>query len=211
MVGIPSPPDPFDPLTSELPTGTRLVRVFRSGAGRTVATFNPGHGSASRFAFFGAPPVPVLYAAETDTAAVCESILHGVPLVGGRLVPEQYEPMVAGAVRTTRPLRLAALHGLSLRRLGVEASQLTGSPSRTYGQTVAWAAAAHDAGFDGLEWMSRRCHTDRAYVLFGDRVSGDDLDVDRSFARVFAVGPDLDWLIDTCASVKVDVVTRPAG
>lgn len=176
-----------------------------------MTAFNPGYGAAGRFSFFGDPVVPVLYAAESDTAAVCESILHEVPLVGGRLVPEQYEPMVAGALLTTRPLRLAALHGLSLRRLGVEATQVTGSPSRSYGQTVAWAAAAHRAGFDGLEWMSRRCNTDRAYVLFGDRVGDSDLEADPMFARVFATGPDLDWLIDMCASVKVEVLTRAAG
>jgi hypothetical protein len=41
---------------------------------------------------------------------------------------------------------------------------------------VAWAEVAHAAGFGGCAWMSKRCNTDRAYVLFGDRVGRDDVE-----------------------------------
>ena len=68
-----------------------------------------------------------------------------------------------------------------------------------------WMAAAHEAGLDGAVWMSHRCNTDRAYVLFGDRVDTADLVVDSSYARAFALEPDLAWLTDLCVPLHVDV------
>ncbi|WP_394214372.1 RES family NAD+ phosphorylase [Brachybacterium vulturis] len=207
-VAVPAPPEHFDPLVDVLPAGSRLYRTFSAAPDRHVTTFNPGYGGPHRFSFFGDPPVPVLYAAQSEIAAVCESLLHDVPLTGGRIMPEHYERSVTGALETTRDLRLAVFHGLGLRRLGVEPVQLTASPARTYRATVAWARAAHAAGLDGAEWMSARLDTDRAYIFFGDRVREDDLRVVTSYGRVFVTGPDRDWLVDLCASVKVDVLTR---
>lgn len=203
-----APPEPFDPALEVLPAGSRLYRTFAAAPDRHVTTFNPGYGGPHRFSFFGDPPVPVLYAAQTETAAVCESLLHDVPLTGGRLLPEHYERSVAAALEPTRELRLAAFHGTGLRRLGIEPMQLTSSPARTYRATVAWAQAAHRAGLDGVVWMSARLNTDRAYVFFGDRVQESDLRVVTSYGRVFTTGPDRDWLVDLCAFLKVDVLTR---
>lgn len=205
---MPPPPVPFDPAIAELPAGSRLYRAFSAAPDRRVTTFNPGYGGPHRFSFFGDPPVPVLYAAQTETAAICESLLHDIPLAGGRLIPEQYERSVAGPLETTRELRLAVFHGLGLRRLGVEPNQLTSSPARTYRATVAWARAAHAAGLDGAVWMSARLNTDCAYVFFGDRVHENDLHVVASYGRVFTTGPDRDWLVDLCAFLKVDLLTR---
>lgn len=207
---VPEPPDPFDPLIEELPAGTRIYRIFAAAYGRHVTTFNPGVGGPHRFSFFGDPTVPVLYGAQTETAALCESLLHDVPLTGGRLLPEQYRRCVAGALEITRELHLASFHGIGLRRLGVDAAHLTTSPARTYDRTVAWAQAAHRAGFDGVVWMSARCNTDRAYVFFGDRVGPRDLEVVTDYGRLFTPGPGLDWLIDTCAYMKVDVLLANA-
>ncbi|WP_179577397.1 RES domain-containing protein [Leifsonia psychrotolerans] len=59
--------------------GHELYRVHsRQRAGNA---FNPGSGKPTRFAFFGDPTVPVLYAADTEAAAVCESLLHDLPRV----------------------------------------------------------------------------------------------------------------------------------
>lgn len=139
---------------------------------------------------------------ERMPAALCESLLHDVPLTGGRLVPEHYERSVAGALETTRPLRLATFHGLGLRRLGVESVQLTASPARTYGATVACAQAAHAAGLDRAVWMSARLNTDHANVFFGDRVREQDLRVVTSYGRVFTTGPDRDWLVDSPVATR---------
>ena len=207
-VTVPAPPDPFDPAIEVLSAGTRLYRTLQAAAGRHVTTFNPGYGGPHRFSFFGDPPVPALYAAQTESAAVCESLLHDIPLSGGRLTPERYERSVAGALQPVRDLRLAAFHGMGLRCLGITPNQLTSTPARTYRATVAWAQAAHAAGLDGVVWMSARLNTDRAYLFFGDRVHEDDLRVVTSYGRLFTTGPDRDWLVDLCAFMKVDVLTR---
>lgn len=207
-VTVPAPPDPFDPALEILSAGTRLYRTFEAAADRHVTSFNPGYGGPHRFSFFGDPPVPSLYAAQTESAAVCESLLHDIPMSGGRLPPERYERSVAGALEPVRDLRLATFHGMGLRRLGVEPNQLTSIPPRAYRATVAWARAAHAAGLDGAVWMSARLNTDRAYIFFGDRVQEDDLRVVTSYGRLFTTGPDRDWLVDLCAFMKVEVLTR---
>ncbi|MEH0109012.1 RES family NAD+ phosphorylase [Tersicoccus sp. MR15.9] len=209
--GVPAPPDPFEPRIDVLTAGSRLIRVFSTGADRTAATFNPGFGAPTRFAFFGDPPVPVLYAGGTEEAAVAETVLHDIPVDGGDVYPEDYRDLAAAALVTGRDLRLAAFHGLGLRRLNVTAGQLTDTSSAHYPDTVAWARAAHayrddDGSLDGICWTSRQCNSAKAYVLFGDRVGSDDLEVAVDYARILGVGADLDWLIDLCAGMRINVV-----
>ncbi|WP_158726492.1 RES domain-containing protein [Tomitella fengzijianii] len=204
---IPAPPAPFLPRAELLPRGHRLYRVHSSV--RTVAEFNPGHGSRTRFAFFGDPVVPVLYAADTAEAALAESLLHDVPAAGGLLPYSAYRDKVMGLVEVRRRLRLASLRGLGLRRLGIEARHVTDTAASEYPRTVAWAQAAHAAGFDGVAWTSRKCNDARAVVLFGDRCAG-ALRQDPSFGRMFQSGPGLDWLIEVCSPLRVDVLP-PSG
>lgn len=166
VVSVPQPPEPFHPEVEILEAGTLLLRV--GSATRSIAAFNPGHGSPSRFAFFGEPPVPVLYAAQTERAAVAETLLHDVPLTGGTLSWDAYARVVMGRLRLVRPLRSASLRGLGLHRLGVEAREVTDTPPATYERTVAWAAAAHAHGLDGVVWTARLCNASRAVALFGD-------------------------------------------
>lgn len=199
----PLPPDPFDVASEELAAGTHLYRV--GSIRRPLTAFNPGRGSRTRFAFFGTPPVPAIYAAETDTAAIAESLLHDVPLTGGYLTWDVYSRVVMGRLKVTAPLRLASLRGLELRRVGVEAPRVSGTDASEYPRTVAWTQAAHRAGFDGVVWTSRLCADARAVVLFGDRAVP-AIGQDPSFGRYFDGGPGLDWLIDTCAPLGVDVL-----
>lgn len=200
---VPSPPDPFDCEVAELAPGDLLYRV--GSITRGIGEFNPGRGPATRFGFFGDPPVPLLYAAGTPQGALAESLLHDVPVSGGLLLPSAYQRVVMGRLRITAPLRLARLRGLGLRRLGVEARQLTDTPASAYPRTVAWAEAAHRAGLDGLEWTARLCDDTPAVVLFGDRAA-DAVELDTTFGRYFSSGPGLDWLIDTCAVLRVEVL-----
>ncbi|MFC5009066.1 RES domain-containing protein [Nocardioides plantarum] len=202
---VADPPDPFDAEPVVLDEGTLLYRTH--GEGRRVTEFNPGIGAPTRFAFFGDPPVPVLYAAETEEAAVAETLLHDVPLGGGILSFDDYRKRIMGRFAVRRTLRLARLHGLGLRRLEVDNTDVIDvhGPG-VYERTVAWAEAAHDAGFDGVEWMSTRCNSDRAQVFFGDRVDADDLAQDVTFARVFGIESGFNWLVDICAPLRVDVM-----
>ncbi|OMH23784.1 hypothetical protein BKD30_10360 [Tersicoccus phoenicis] len=102
---IPDPPEPFEPEVFTLSAGSPMYRV--AGSSRAANAFNPGVGGATRFAFFGDPAIPVLYAAEGEVAAVRETL---------------------------------------------------------------------------------------------------DLAIDPAYARVFAAGPDLDWLVDLCTPLHVEVL-----
>lgn len=204
----PAPPDPFASQEFPLPSGSVIYRVASNS--RPADAFNPGEGGRTRWAFFGTPKVPALYAAQGEVAAVCETLLHDVPQDGGLLLPSQYRNRIAARFITRRALTLACFMGTGLRALKVDARDLTESDPTTYGDTVRWAAAAHTAGFDGVVWMSKRCNTDQAYVFFGDRVDPADLELDPSYARVFAQGPDRDWLIDLCGPLHIEVVIKGA-
>ncbi|MGV9800749.1 RES family NAD+ phosphorylase [Mycobacterium sp. NPDC003449] len=201
----PAPPKPFNAQTAKLDVGTRLYRVFTAAEGRSATTFNPGFGAPTRFAFFGAPAVPVLYAAAAEEAAVAETLLHDVPVSGGILPYDKYSRTVMARLEVSHPITVGVLHGLGLRRLKVTADEVTASGADTYPETIAWARAAHDAGLDGLVWMSRLCNDAKAYVFFGD-TCGDSFTQDTGFARLFATGADQLWLIELCAPLHVDVL-----
>ena len=200
------PPVPFDPATATLPAGHLLYRVL--SATRTATDFNPGFGAPTRFGFFGNPVVPIMYAAETEDAAIAETLLHDIPAEGGLLPYDQYATKVLVRLEVTQRLRVAILHGTGLRRLKVTAAELTSGPASSYASTVRWAEAAHDVGLDGLVWMSRQCNDTKAYVFFGDRCAHAFVQ-DPTHARIFAGPADQIWLIDRCAPLHVDVLMEP--
>ncbi|QAY60542.1 RES domain-containing protein [Microbacterium protaetiae] len=204
---IPGPPTPFDALTHVLPGGSILHRVHNQR--RAGNMFNPGIGAPTRFAPFttATGPVPTLYAAATPEVAVSESILHGVPLSGGILPYASYAALVETTLELQRPVRLAKLMGDGLRRLGITPQQLTATSGDVYDRTVLWARAAHEAGFDGLAWMSARDNTAEAYVLFGDRISAEDLAVTGAGIGPFASGTaGFPWLSAYCSRVRVELL-----
>jgi RES domain len=180
-------------------------------ATRTATDFNPGLGARTRFGFFGNPgmaPVPIMYAADGEDAAIAETLLHDIPAGGGLLPYDQYADKVLVRLKVTQRLRLGVLHGTGLRRLKVTAAELTAGPASSYGTTVLWAEAAHDAGLDGLVWMSRQCNDTKAYVFFSDRCA-QAFTQDPAYARIFASPADQIWLIDRCAPLHVDVLMEP--
>ncbi len=201
------PPDPFDPATATLPAGHLLYRVL--SATRTATDFNPGIGARTRFGFFGKPVVPIMYAGDSEDAAIAETLLHDIPAEGGLLPYDQYAGKVLVRLKVTQSLRVGVLHGTGLRRLKVTAGELTSSPASSYDTTVWWAEAAHGIGLDGLVWMSRQCNDTKAYVFFGDRCAH-TFTQDPSHARIFAGGADQIWLIDRCAPLHVDVLMEPS-
>lgn len=202
---VAEPPVPFNAADSVVLAGQGLYRVHNNT--RTVTDFNPGSGPRTRFAFFGDPVVPVLYSATSEEAAVAESLLHDIPLSGGVLRSSEYRERVLSRFTVRRDMRLASLHGLGLRRLNVSNSEVVDihGPG-VYERTVAWAEAAHDAGFDGVEWMSSKCNNARAQVLFGDRISVDEVVPDPDYGRAFLLPEHFDWLVDMCAPLRVEVL-----
>lgn len=203
MTLSPDPPVPFLPDEEVLRAGAGLYRVHSNT--RRVTAFNPGVGSPTRFGFFGTPPVPILYAAATEQAAVAETLLHDVPVTGGLLPYAAYADKVMGRILLERPVRLAKLRGLGLRKLGIKAADVTDTTPAAYPHTVMWAHAAHEAGYDGMVWTSRKCDDAAAVVLFGDRCV-DAVRQDATFARLFQTGPGLEWLIAVCTPLHVDVL-----
>ena len=185
-----------------------LYRVLHDDGGRQVTDFNPGYGEPTRFAFFtddAGAIVPVLYAAYSAEAAICETLLRDIPATGGVLIPSDYMRTVMAAFRTTRQLKLAKFMGTGLRALGTTHQALTSSDMRTYPQTVQWAKAAHRAGFEGVAWMSNRCNDSVAVALFGDRIASDALAADASVAKIFSRLTDRNWLTDMCLPLGIRV------
>lgn len=147
----------------QLPAGTSMARGHRSDL--SPAGLPPaGVGRPGRFSPL--PDVSHVYVARMASAAVLETALRD--LAGdARTV---YRPMLAGwavaQVTTTADLRLADLRNDALAALDLRPEQLTTAGPAHYGCTGEWAAALHDAGFDGAVWHSRqaalhRAHTDR--------------------------------------------------
>lgn len=203
---VKGPPTPFKPDIETLPAERLLYRVFTNS--RPPTDFNPGIGAATRFGFFGKPVIPIMYAADTEEAAIAETLLHDVPVEGGALPYDQYCRRALARLEVTRDLRLAVLHGMGLRRLKVAPEDVTSSPASTYPTTVKWAEAAHEIGVDGVVWMSRLCNNAKAYVFFGDKCDGKKgaFVQDHSHARIFASPADQIWLIELCAPLHIDVL-----
>ncbi len=201
------PPNPFKPDIETLPAEHLLYRVFENVRPPTV--FNPGPGAPTRFGFFGRPVVPIMYAADTEEAAIAETLLHDIPVEGGVLPYAAYSTKALARLEVTRDLRLAGLHGMGLRRLKASPQDVTSSPASTYLDTVNWAEAAHGIGLDGMVWMSRLCNNSKAYVFFGDKCA-DAFAQDASHARIFASPADQIWLIDLCAPLHIDVLLQPS-
>lgn len=204
------PPTPFNPDIDTLSKGHLLYRVFTNTWPAT--NFNPGVGAPTRFGFFGNPVVPIMYAADTEEAAIAETLLHDIPVEGGILPYDKYGHKALARLKVTRDLRLAALYGMKLRKLKVQPQDVTSSPASTYPDTVKWAEAAHGIGVDGMVWMSRLCNDTKAYVFFGDKC-GDKMlafTQDPTHARIFANAADQIWLIDHCAPLHIDVLLAPS-
>src|SRR5699024_9394000 len=148
---------------------------------------------------------PVLYAAYSAEAAICETLLRDIPATGGALIPADYMRTVMAAFRPLRQLKLAKFMRTGLRALGTTHQTLTSSDMRTYPQTVQWVQAAHRARYEGVAWMSNRCNDTVAVVLFGDRVASDALAPDDSVAKIFSRLTDRNWLADMCLPLDIRV------
>lgn len=197
-----------DPQEEVLKTGSVLFRVHSHRF--AAAAYNPGHAPAvpaTRFGFFGSPPVPVLYAAATAEAAISETLLHDVPIDGGRIDVDLVQSKILSRVVSTRDLRLLSLHGHGFRRIGAVTEHVTRTAPSRYPETVLWAEAAHAAGFDGIVWMSRHHDTSKAYVFFGRPGDRGDFAAhpDPDAVRAFAFAKDLDWLTRLLAPLNVSV------
>ena len=168
-------------------TGARTTTLTRMGVWRRVYEskwgydeFHPGSGGDSRFAPFkdsAGTPVPTLYLAESDVAALLETVFHDLEPTGRRLIYEAHlrERSIV-TVALPKPAVLLDLRDPELARLGVARSEVASSPSEHYACTRAIAAAAHGRpdAVQGIVWHSRQTELAslppaQVVVLFGDR------------------------------------------
>jgi hypothetical protein len=181
-VAVPPPPAPFDPLLEGWPAGKGLHRIH--GAAYGANEYNPTARPAARFrpiAITGGF-VPTLYAAEGRDGAISETVFHDVPIQGAerRVDLARLSQYVYNVLAPSRDLQLVKLHSDGLRRLRVTNFDIIETEAADYHDTIAWGLAAYEARVDGahpdgIVWMSRQFNSERAVMLFGDRVDRGDL------------------------------------
>jgi RES domain-containing protein len=209
-VDFPDPPldGRVDPAIHMWDADKPLVRACDLSRGPLA--FNPTAVSG-RFRPFRASDgvVPTAYAAEDDETAIAERLLRGVDVraqAPRRLLLRAIHGVALATVIPRRPLRLARLHGLGLRRLGLSRAALIDSGADRYPWTARWAKALHacDETLDGLVWSSRQNDGALALMLFGDRVRVADLRaVGSSLPLESELG--LRRLIEICAIAGVEI------
>lgn len=178
---------PVPPGIEELDLG---VRVLRAGTEvhrcydvvRGYDTGNAGYGD-TRFQPFDAQDgtrVPTLYVAETEAAALLETVFHTVHHDADRHV-YQSSLLRRALVRLSAPLdlQLVDLRDEELRRLGVPRGGLVATSAEHYPCTRRVAAALHGRAVggvlpQGLLWHSRQAElaegpAAEVGVVFGDR------------------------------------------
>ena len=166
--------------TTTLRAGSPLYRVYDAAWG--YDEHNPGYGDA-RFSPIDDPAtanrLPSMYLAATPTAALLETVFHGVHQAGGRVVYERdLRGKLLAHLRVPVTATLADLRDPQLERLGLARPQVVSSPAEHYPCTRRLAGAAltrSSRGRDlaGLIWHSRQAEFAEAdpvevIVLFGE-------------------------------------------
>ena len=148
-----------------------MVRVAIDNLGTTEPStlprprrFSPVHDSRGAV-------VPVLYAGDSFTCALGETVFHDLPddeTTDASVLRADLLTVRAGFFTVTRDIELD-LTDASLRRLRVAGARVVDTPPTSYDDTVAYARAAwRSTRAAGLVWNSRRHRTGRAYLLFVD-------------------------------------------
>jgi hypothetical protein len=186
-------------------------------------------GRAARFSPFVAltargrnpDPLKVLYASDTETGALSETVFRNLRPAGpkklgrSRIQRDNLSHLVA-----SRDLKFVDLTSHGLSRLKLTRKDIIESGSRSYPKTALLAQAVHhDPGrYDGMVWVSRQHDRSLGVVLFGGRVQDDELDTTGpTFPLAFGHGREtvdkiaddlLITLIDPCSGC-CRVVTCP--
>ena len=203
--------DCLDPANCPVPdpwkTDLRRLRTVRVAAGTPLYTayrlshwpelFKRSGAGDARFSplVVGDWPVPTLYLAATQTAALLESSFHEVHQSNARLISEALDLATRGLVALSAPvsLPLIDLRDDALATLGLGRSQLVATTPQHYACSREWAARLHTRRIGpvtpvGLLWRSRIAELASGdspllddllalggdvCVLFGDRVPTD--------------------------------------
>jgi RES domain len=207
---VPVPPDTsaLDPLIHEWEAGRTIVRCHDTRFGATEFNRTASEGRfrpvRSRRRIVG-----TVYGAQDDAGAIAESVFRPVPVgtavrqVGrARLVP-----VMISTLASSRTLRLASLHGNGLRRVGASRAQLIDSEADKYAALAAWGQALHDcpATPDGIVWRSRHYDDSYTFVLFGDRLRRNELQIVEP-PLPLAVGRGLERVMELAEQADITIV-----
>ena len=156
--------------------GTTLTRIHISPFG--AAEFNPtvmkNPFAGGRFDSTPGDEYAYLYAADSDTTAISETLFRDLPTDahGSRVLPEsQLTDLRIAWLQTTCGLPLVTLRsGKDLAAVGQD-TWLTTAPSSQFPSTRFWASAIRGWApwACGLTWRSNREPDGFAYVFFKDR------------------------------------------
>ena len=215
MVGVPRVPDPPAPLDLAVevwPASSEIVRVH--SLARPPSAFNAAPGLARLRPVSGptGAVVATLYGGEAVEAAFAETVFHDLVPGARRSLPfARIEQRAVSWFQLTRDLRVAQLHGFGLLRAGVKASELTDTPPRTYARTALWGQAIHDhpERVDGIAWMSRQFNSQRALLLWGDRVSEADGGLRSGSMLSLFMGAGLELVSDVALRAGIVRIDRP--
>ncbi|ADI03660.1 RES domain protein [Streptomyces bingchenggensis BCW-1] len=169
----------FRPHWEVLPAGTQLWRMHSSRfAAGEFKPFDPKDRSPGRFHGTPEDPYPCLYAATDAETALAETLLRSVDYdleIGMRLILwAQVRGKSLDVVRTRCELKLVSLcSGAALAAVCQDNRLLENEGKEHYERTRLWAreirAQAPEAM--GMIWGSKRNPSQRALVLFGDRLT----------------------------------------
>jgi hypothetical protein len=179
---VPAPPTDLAKhiKTVSWPKGQLIHRVHLSAYAPDA--FNPGAKGNARFSPIqdsSGKNIPTLYGGTTFDCAVMETVFHDVPFIAGLKTFDKAKlaDQLYSVLAPQRALVLADLSATALRALGLRRGELIDTEKDQYPGTRKWAEAIHAAcpAVEGLCWVSRQDDRARAIVLFGNRISPDDL------------------------------------
>lgn len=194
------------------PAGTEIVRVH--SLARSPSAFNdaPGGGRFRPVNDSTRAVVATLYGGEAVEAAFAETVFHDLVPAARRSLPfARIEQRAVSWFQLAHDLRVAQLHGFGLLRAGVKASELTDTPPRTYARTALWGQAIyeHPERVDGIAWMSRQFNSQRALLLWGDRVSEADVGYRSGSTLALFMGTGLELVSDVALRAGLLRIDRP--
>ena len=144
--------------------------------------FNPTQRGNARFSpIYEANGVliPTLYAGTTLDCALMETVFHDVPYKAGfkYISLDVLDEQVHSSLVLSRSLHLIDLGTVALHKLGIKRTELIDTTKSHHSRTRRWAEALYMqfAGAEGLRWTSRQDDRAHAVVLFGSRLSSNDL------------------------------------
>lgn len=189
--------------------GKRIYRIH--SATFTATQFNPGLGNA-RFSPMS-NGVPTLYGGISTGVAIMETLFHDLPVdtAGQPFDTARLAGKVHSVIKPVLPLKLADLNPKTLRKMGVKRSELLDSSADQYPFTREYSVAIYTACPDahGLQWSSRQ-HGDTALMLFGDRITPEQLEVEIESQSLLDSEAMLDLIEDEADQLGL-VLLEPGG